>query len=249
MKDKEYRHQDEIAESLHTAERVVPLILEGIGRVRSVVDVGGGSGAWLKVFQDLGVESIQLFDSPAVLSYLLIGEEHFAPIDLNVALPPPCIADLVVCVECAEHLRSERARPLVQWLTACAKIVVFSAAPPFQGGKEHVNERPPSFWHELFSESGFSRRDVLRGKIGNDPSIPFWYRQNLFLFTAPEVRLGQGFDDFLPPEFELVHKNIMIHYRRPGLGFLLQQFGPSLLNAVKRRFGNRNQPSGSNEPT
>ncbi|HUY93620.1 MAG TPA: methyltransferase domain-containing protein [Pirellulales bacterium] len=204
MTESSYPHADEVPDSLRAAERIVPFILAIVGGVRSVVDVGGGTGAWLSVFRRLGVEEMLLLDCPAAATNLLIDKSCFEPVDLGVRMPAPRRFDLAVCVEVAEHLPPCMARPLVEWLTTAADRVVFSAAIPGQGGKGHINLQPPAYWTELFERRGFIRRDVVRSKIVHDRDIPAWYRQNLFLFVEANAQLAADEEDFLPAEFDLV---------------------------------------------
>lgn len=235
-----YRHSDEVSASIRAAERIVPIILEVVGPVASVVDLGGGTGAWLRVFQESGVETILLIDSPTVESELLVGKESLQPADLDIEFPPVARFDLAVCVECAEHLRPDRAEKVIEWLTDAAERVVFSAAIPGQGGKGHINERPPEYWRDLFRERGFVRRDVLRPRILHDRDIPFWYRQNLYLFTRASVALAVEADDFIADDFELVYKNIIDAHRGPSsFRHVLGQLGPTLNSAIRRRVGRR----------
>ena len=235
MNQASYVHKDEMPGSVRAAEKIVPIILSKTGPVRSVVDLGGGDGSWLQVFRKSGVEDIFLIDCPEVASELVIDKECYQPIDLNSRLPEPRRCELAVCLECAEHLHASRAEGLVDWLTASADAVVFSAAIPGQGGKGHVNERWPDYWNDLFHERGYVRHDVLRPEIIHDQEIPYWYRQNLFLFAKPTASLRDRDSDFLPMEFELVHKNIARRPQDAGFITTLRHLGPALVSAVRRR--------------
>lgn len=234
MSNAHYAHADEVAASLRAAERIVPCVLAIVGDVHSVVDVGGGTGAWLSVFRRLGVEEILLLDCPEAGAKLLIDKACFKPVDLSLKMPEPRRFDLAVCVEVAEHLPPRMARPLVDWLTTAADRVVFSAATPGQGGKGHINLQPPAYWAELFERQGFIRRDVLRSKILHERDVPVWYRQNLFLFVKANCELAADEPDFLPPGFELVQTEIA--YGSRGVRSLLRQLGPALLAAIERKF-------------
>lgn len=65
-------------------------------------------------------------------------------------------ADVVVCTEVAEHLEEALAPELVRKLTQSAfEAIVFTAAPPGQGGHHHVNCRPQDYWLELFADWGW----------------------------------------------------------------------------------------------
>jgi hypothetical protein len=235
MSDEEYRHLDEVEGSLRAAETIVPLVLELTGPVRSVVDVGGGTGGWLREFGRAGVARLALIDSAAVDPHLLIPRECFHPADLERPLPALGRFDLATSVECAEHVSASRAKALVEWLTSTADIVLFSAAVPGQGGKNHINEQPVDFWSSLFRSCAFVRRDILRHRILGDRSIPYWYRQNLFFYVKQGCSLADASPDFLPDDFVLLHRAIEENYRQPGLRKLLRDVPPALVASIRRR--------------
>ena len=173
--------------SLQSAHVVVPLVLE-IARPQSVIDVGCGRGAWLSAFRKGGVNDIQGVDGDYVdTSSLLIPQECFSAVDLSKPFVLSGRYDLAVCLEVAEHLPAAMADVLVRQLTAVAPLIVFSAAIPGQGGTNHVNERPPSYWRELFEAHGFMMFDPIRPAILTDSRIAWWYRQNIVVYAVKEA--------------------------------------------------------------
>jgi hypothetical protein len=233
-----YRHEHEIDDSVRSAARVVPKILDAVGPVRSVADVGGGTGVWLREFLARGATSGRLYDAPAVRPLLVVDPDCFEPCDLSREIPRLPPVDLAVCLECAEHLPAAQAGPLVERLTAAAGVVVFSAAVPWQGGTGHVNEQPADYWQRLFAARGFRRYDVIRGKIIRDPGVAYWYRQNLFVYARDAARLTDPADLFLPDEFHLVHQSVLDRYvGPPGLRTMARHFLPQLVKAVTGRLG------------
>ena len=52
--------------------------------------------------------------------------------------------DLALSLEVAEHLPPECGSEFVQTLTDLSSVILFSAAIPFQGGTDHLNEQWPS---------------------------------------------------------------------------------------------------------
>jgi hypothetical protein len=233
-----YRHANEVPSSSLGAAHIVPVILRVVGNLESVVDVGGGTGAWLHVFRQHGVNRVLLVDDPSVAAGLLVERDEFLPCDLNANVPELPRCDLAVCVECAEHLQPGRAESLVACLTGAADVVVFSAAVPGQCGNGHINNQPPDYWRELFARHGFVRHDALRAHLLHEPEVPWWYRQNLFLFARPGV-LPHPPEDFLPDEFELIHCSIIAALRRPGLRATSRQLVLSLARAIRSRIGKR----------
>jgi hypothetical protein len=225
------------ATSTPSARAIVPLVMELL-HPSSVVDVGCGRGAWLRVFQELGVRSIRGLDGTYVeLGSLLIPEPCFTPIDLSGDFRIPGKYDLAISLEVAEHLPPTNAGHLVSELVNCAPLVLFSAAIPGQGGVHHINERFPSYWHRLFAAHGYAVMDPIRPRIRHDRSVDFWYRQNLVLYASSEAiassprlteeqRLAGG------GELEWVHASIA--YRR-SVSATWKELRRELLFSMRRR--------------
>jgi len=227
-----YLHADEVDGSARAAEIIVPLLRHMLRPISSVVDLGGGTGAWLREFARCPSTAIQLYDHESAGSGLLIPADHFSAMDLSRAMPSTQRHfDLAVCVECAEHLPRGMAEPLVEWLTTCSDTVVFSAAIFGQGGKRHINEQFPRYWRELFEKHGFARRDVLRRLILTNEQIPWWYRQNLLLYTrrGHDPFASDTAPDFLPADFELIYQHVQRRYEVPGFR--------SIFRSTLRRLG------------
>lgn len=95
--------------------------------------------------------------------------------------------DLAESLEVAEHLHKEYARNFVSLLTSLSDIVLFYAAIPFQGGTNHFNEQPPSYWAKYFKEFDFVCFD-FRNKVWENKKIACYYRQNVLLFAHKSKR-------------------------------------------------------------
>jgi SAM-dependent methyltransferase len=152
---------------------------------RSVLDVGCGTGVWLSVFQEHGVEDILGIDGPWIEQRQReIPDVFFHECDLTQPVALERTFDLALCLEVAEHLPADAAPGLVQSLTALAPVVVFSAAIPGQGGEGHINERWPSFWSRYFAAHGYVSFTGLRHRLWSADAVEFWYRQNMLCFVA-----------------------------------------------------------------
>lgn len=167
--------------SLSSAARVVPMVTELV-QPASVVDVGCGSGAWLSVFAEQGVDDIFGIDGYEP-ERLLFREDHFLLCDLNLDFRLPRSFELAICLEVAEHLRPDSAPRLVAGLTRLAPVVLFSAGAPTQGGTEHINERWPDYWASLFAGHDFEVLDPIRRRIWTDPGVSWWYAPNTLLYV------------------------------------------------------------------
>lgn len=174
------------AASHQSAEIVIPIVLNLVP-VNSVIDVGCGTGAWLSVFRQLGVADVWGADGDWVnLQRLLIPRDRFLPVDLTQPLLLNRNFDLVVSLEVAEHLPPEVAETFVGSLTKLGRVVLFSAAIPFQGGTLHLNERWPDYWVELFKNRGYEVIDCIRRHVWSDSRVDWWYAQNTLLFAEAQ---------------------------------------------------------------
>jgi hypothetical protein len=213
-----FHYSRHFVENRESADKIVPIVLMLMEKPRMVIDVGGGTGAWCSVFKKNGVERVLCFDDPQIQKdQLLIEKDEFIGCDLSEQLPEPVPADLVLCLEVVEHLDESRNLLVVDFLTRCADLILFSAAIPGQPDIRHINEHPPLFWRSLFERKGYQRLDVIRPHIINDETISYWYRQNLFLFANEKglrrLKSARAAYESLPDDFELVHKGILETYR------------------------------------
>ncbi len=152
----------------------------------SMLDVGCGTGTWLRAAQELGVSNLRGLDGPWVgADQLRISADAFERIDFeSSAWPEIRPVDLAVSLEVAEHLSPEAGGRLVRYLCQSAPVVLFSAAIPSQGGEGHRNEQWQSYWAERFAKEGFSPRTALRASVWSDDRVEFWYQQNMILYVA-----------------------------------------------------------------
>lgn len=179
----------ELQYSMTSATEVVPHLLDLVPG-RSVVDLGCGAGAWLRVFQTHGVDDIQGVDGPWIKPQkLCIDPSYFATLDLRQPVDLGREFDLALCLEVGEHLPLTSAEQLVASLTRLAPVVLFSAAIPGQGGTDHINEQWQSWWAAHFADRGYVAIDALRPRIWTNPSVNHWYCQNLLLYVD-ESRLS-----------------------------------------------------------
>ena len=122
----------------------------------SVVDVGCGRGLYLSRFLQLGKTVRGYEGSKAAIRQSLIPTELVHYIDLRVPDHPLDLRfDLCMSIEVAEHLPATAAEKYVRFLCAHSDTILFTAAPPGQGGTGHVNEQPPEYWQQLFEQEAF----------------------------------------------------------------------------------------------
>src|SRR5437868_4403150 len=151
--------------SYRSAMVVLPLVFSSIAP-SSVVDLGCGTGTWLRAADELGVHDYLGYDGPHV-TQLSIPQTQFRVADLTRPIPAERKFDLAICCEVAEHLPESAAATVVASLTSLSDDVLFSAAIPRQGGVHHVNERWPDYWQVLFVGRNYSAYDFIRPQIWN----------------------------------------------------------------------------------
>jgi SAM-dependent methyltransferase len=175
--------------SRRSAKVVVPFLMELLAP-RAVVDVGCGTGSWLKVFQEHGVDDVLGLDSVAVEPSLLeIEPDRFRTADLREGIQLDRRFDLALCQEVAQYVPVESGERLVADLAGLAPAVLFSSAIPAQGG-EGINPQWPSYWAELFERSAYECIDCVRPRIWEARGVDVWYAQNTLLF-ADRSLIGQ----------------------------------------------------------
>jgi hypothetical protein len=219
--------------SLRSAHEIVPVVMDLI-QPKRVVDIGCSLGVWLSVFQKNGAEEILGIDGDYVnLKMLNIPPECFIAYDLEKPFQLNRYFDLVVSLEVAEHLSSERAESFIDTLVSLGPVVLFSAAVPYQPGDFHVNCQWPDYWAKIFSKKGYILFDCLRMKFWQNKNVEWWYAQNMFLFVRQDCIENYP----LLKQKETTAPFPIIH---PGL-YLLQQHKVQKLYQLLLEYEKKNQ--------
>jgi len=174
--------------SVESARAIIPALLRKLPLpINTVLDVGCGAGAWLSVWKQAGRRITGLDGDYVDRSMLMIAEREFQPQDLAQPFVLTERFDLTQSLEVAEHLPASAAAQFVQSLCATSDIILFSAAAPGQGGENHINEQPYSYWQRLFEQQGYQMYDAVRDSIIGNRRVMPWYRYNTFLFVNSNV--------------------------------------------------------------
>ena len=155
----------------------------------SVVDIGCGTGALLLAFRDRGCSVSGLEYAEAALRYCRERNLDVRKFDIERQVLKKAVrSDLAVSFEVAEHLPEKRADRFVDLLCSLAPVVVCSAAKPGQGGLEHVNCQPQSYWVEKFERRGYRfdrvAADALRAEWRRQGVVGYYY-ENVMAFRRP----------------------------------------------------------------
>lgn len=232
--------------NLTSARKIAPMVID-ILKPKSVVDVGCGTGVWLKAFGERGVRDIFGIDGDWVKEdMLVIPKESFKSADIEKPINLDKKADLAVCLEVAEHIPHGAAGILIDNLTSIAPVILFSAAIPFQGGSHHVNEQWPEYWREHFEKRGYIPVDCIRRRVWDDKEVSFFYAQNILMYVdksklssypalEAEIRDGNG------NAHALVHPYMYVYFaeRWRMLVPFLGKISPKLLHIAKRVIGKK----------
>lgn len=181
-----YKHSERV-HNLKAPSQVVPILID-LFKPESILDVGCGTGTWLKVFKDSGVSNIYGIDGANVNpDQLLISESEFIEKDLREQFSLGKTFDLVLSLEVAEHLPEAVSTIFVESLCRHGVTILFSAAIPRQGGQNHLNEQWPEYWAAKFKQFGFTGYDIVRPLIWNSEDVFYWYKQNMIVFSKKDL--------------------------------------------------------------
>ena len=203
---------------------IVSLVCRAL-RPGSVVQVGCGSGAFLAAFKASGVNRVLGLDEAQACPGLAPHEYARSP--LQGPFPDSGPVDLVVSLEVGEHISAGASDAFVGHLTQLGPVILFSAAIPGQGGKNHINEQWPAYWAEKFARFDYVLYDVIRPLVWHNRNISVWYRQNMFLVTRSDhVQAADAFRK-LPgaPLVDVVHPDLFTEKAERLDGLLNGRFG------------------------
>lgn len=225
-----------------SAARAVVRLLQTRLTYASVLDVGCGIGVWLREFLAQGATEAAGLDGPWVPSErLVIPPSNFRVHDLGMPFRLGRRFELIVCLEVAEHLPAAAAETLLDSLAAHGDQIVFSAAVPGQGGFRHINEQWQEYWIERFRQRGFVAYDVLRAALWHHPDVPYYYAQNILVYSRRPLPYP---DEFVPSP---IHPELLRRRTDPRhypLGPIVRLL-PHYAGRGWRRLWRRNGASGS----
>jgi hypothetical protein len=194
--------------SFNSALVILDVVFSKGGVPKSLIDIGGGAGAWLLSAKQLGVEELVLVEGEWI-NKTTLNADFFSIDNSDLESSIPEYREkfaMCICVEVAEHLSPERAESFVRDLTGISDKILFSAAIPGQGGHGHTNERLHSYWINLFAKNGFGTNNFISKIIWDNPEVEAIYRQNIMYFE-------KGIPTDISGIVDVVHPEILRHVR------------------------------------
>ena len=154
---------------------------------KSVVDFGCGSGSYLYFFSKLGVNKLKGFEgSQNAIELALIDKKYIDRCDITKKIELDETYDVCVCFEVAEHLDEDCVDMFLDNLCSSSATILFTAAPPGQGGRHHVNLKPSQYWIQKFEERHYcyqkSLTDGFKKEFDDLISVLSWMKTNIMIF-------------------------------------------------------------------
>jgi glycosyltransferase involved in cell wall biosynthesis len=150
------------AEELPFAKRLAAWISEHFNG-KKIIDIGCGPGIYVNEMANLGLD-VMGYD-PDVRAQGKRNIIHSSMFEVNDP------ADVVLCLEVAEHIDSSRNDEIIESMIRNMNdgaTLIWSAAVPGQGGDGHINCQPREYWLEKFVAGGLLYDEALQSKIRND---------------------------------------------------------------------------------
>jgi SAM-dependent methyltransferase len=165
------------------AQLIIPA-LNDLFPISSVIDIGCGSGGFLKwCYENMAliIQGIEIDDNAFLCPQ--VPMEYLQILDTSIPIQLDRKYDVCVSLEVAEHIPEGKADILIDNLVSVAdKIIIFSAARPGQAGEGHINCQPQKYWIEKFCSKKFypliGWSNLLRGNV----DIATFYRENCIIF-------------------------------------------------------------------
>ena len=236
---------DGFSDVSYGAAKVLLSELYGFHRFSSVCDIGCGSGTWLRAAAEMiqtGERRLTGIDGEHARSVSKCDGAEFVFQDLEQRIVGVAKHDLAISLEVAEHLSPARSESFVADLCKVSDVVFFGAAVDGQGGVNHINEQPQSYWVKRFAENGYQPFIFHRTKFWNDPIFELcpYYISGSFLYVKDEDPLFRKIEKWRAKEDEIldvVHPNILKWQKEECIPFPVQMKRTvrSFFRALKRR--------------
>lgn len=178
-------------------QKAIGNIVGRILKIKSAVDFGCGLGCYLEGFKVAGAEMVKGFEASYDLAKDYMSKDILDQVSYGNAMDRVDCGkfDLSMSIEVAEHILPDKSEIFIDNLvSASRRYILFTAAPPGQGGTCHINEREGSFWIDLFKNRGFvvSKDDVekIKNELNSLPRYGKYFnliKRQIMLFVKNET--------------------------------------------------------------
>ncbi len=179
---------EQSAATSEDASRCILAAFAYLGIPETMIDLGCGSGTMCRVAGRLGCVSDGFDHATDQLTVAGNMSLHRADLTDRHAVLTGLSADLVLCLEVAEHIASgDDEEILLQNISVTTEdMLLFSAATPGQGGCGHVNEQPHNYWRERLADLDLMEYMSLTKKLryvwSEVAPDAWWYGQNVMVW-------------------------------------------------------------------
>ena len=146
----------------------------------TAIDIGCGPGTYVRALRAAGIDATGIDTDDRVQNQEHLQQQSLFDLERQ--------ADLVICLEVAEHIDPAQSEAIAQSVAAAVEpggILIWSAAQPGQGGVGHINCQPKDYWAEQLQATGLKRDEeteqVLLSYIESGYHMG-WFRQNAMVF-------------------------------------------------------------------
>lgn len=171
-------------------ERHILAAFSLFGIPSTYLDVGCGTGVMVRTARSLGCEAYGVdqieHEEPFFFKKDLAETVFFLEFATSGVAN---MADLVTCLEVAEHLNDDGSIRLCDTIArhvAEGGKLIFSSAHPGQGGDGHIGIKPATFWREQLHRHGVHYRQDLSTQLAliwsNIGSPLYWLAANVQVF-------------------------------------------------------------------
>lgn len=154
---------------------------------KSVIDFGCGIGSYLESAYNKNLKIKGYEISKEAIKYTPLEIREFIKYRDCTKPIKTDLFDCVICTETAEHIEPKGTDQFLKNLfNACGDTLIFTAAPPDQGGLGHINCQPKEYWMEKISELGLIYNEGITEFVKENwkrLGCPFYIENNLLIFN------------------------------------------------------------------
>jgi len=149
----------------------------------STTDLGAGTGVY--------VEELRQLNRPAQGYDITDPQPRPDLVRTASLLDVTDPADLVLCLEVAEHIDQNLSNEVITSVTRNCRPggwIIWSAAQPGQGGVGHINCQPPRYWRELAQNHGLLPRPDWEHQLHQWITSGYhmgWFARNRQIWQRP----------------------------------------------------------------